>query len=243
MTHKTEFANAFAYVHLAGASLDEVKDIAAAGFTARGENVLFIGGPATGKVLLARASARSAELNGKTVAFLNSPGDNPYDALIEPHFTAENGFVGGPRVHRAALLQNDLLVVDEADRWLERAPLVTVMLLCMRAEQGKSTILVAVNANWERMLDEGRFSQALQDDAYGESTLVGQFGDSEWLRFIKRSYGAIMARRELFASLGLDVVASAPHLQRSPSRFGRNFGWHVITTGDHARLRYFRSQF
>jgi hypothetical protein len=52
-----------------------------------------------------------------------------------------------------------------------------------------------------------------------------------------------MARRELFASLGLDIVATAPHLQRGPSRFGRHFGWHVVNTGAPNRLRYFRSQF
>ncbi|MBS1995496.1 MAG: ATP-binding protein [Cyanobacteria bacterium SZAS LIN-2] len=243
MTHRTEFVNAYAYCHLAGASLEEVVDISEAGFMARGENVLFIGGPATGKLLLARASARSAELNGKTVAYLNAPTDAPHDALLEPLFHAGNGWTGGPRVHRKALLESDLLVVDEADRWLEVAPLVTVMLLCMRAEQGRSTILVADSDNWHRMLDEGRFSQALQSDNYSEFEVLSQCGDSEWLRFIKRSYGALMARRELFASLGLDVIATAPHLQRAPSRFGRHLGWHVVTVSDHSRLRFFRSQF
>ena len=49
-----------------------------------------------------------------------------------------------------------------------------------------------------------------------------------------------------FQSLGLDNIVTAPHLQRSPSRFGRNWGWHVLTmgsAGETNRLRYFKSQF
>jgi len=120
------------------------------------------------------------------------------------------------------------------------------MLLCMRAEAGKSTILVTESEQWHQMLDEGRFSRALAADNFNESSLLKELTDSEWLRFIKRSYGAMIARRELLASLGLDNIVTAPHLQRSPSRFGRNWGWHVLTmgsAGETNRLRYFKSQF
>lgn len=243
MTYRATAVHNLAASEVVGANDEQVNDIGTASFVSRGENVLFIGDPGTGKANMARAIAQAASLLGHSVAQLGTPSSWPHDDLLEPRHHAFTGWDREPRAHRSALLVSDLLVVDEAERWLETAPLVTLMLLCMRAEQGKSTILVADSKTWHTMLDEDRFSRALQADNFNESSLLTELVDSEWLRFIKRSYGALMARRELLSSLGLDVIATAPHLQRSPSRFGRNFGWHVVHTGAVTRLSYMRSNF
>jgi hypothetical protein len=242
MTYSATAVHNLSASEMAGATDEQVNDIGTASFVSRGENVLFIG-DGSGKVYMASAIAQAASALGHSVARLGTPSSWPHDDLLEARHHAFTGWDREPRAHRSALLGSDLLVVDEAERWLEAAPLVTLMLLCMRAEQGKSTILVANNTAWHTMLDEGRFSRALQADNFNESSLLSELVDSEWLRFIKRSYGALMARRELLSSLGLDVVATAPHLQRSPSRFGRNFGWHVVHTGEINRLQYLRLNF
>lgn len=246
MTYSAVSVNALTATAILGASYDEAHEIVSASFVSRGQNLIVIGGAGSGKATLAREIAQVAQAQGHTVAHLGTLSAWPHDDLLEARHHAFTGWDRAPRSHRSDLLGHDLLVVDDAQAWLEAAPLVTLMLLCMRAESGKSTILVIHDEQWHQMLDEDRFSRALAADNFNESTLLKELSDSHWLRFIKRSYGALMARRELLASLGLDNVVTAPHLQRSPSRFGRNWGWHVLsmgTAGEANRLRYFKSQF
>lgn len=246
MTYSAASVNAITASTIEGASQDQVHEIVSAQFVSRGQNLIVIGGAGTSKAILANAIAQAAQHQGLTVAHLITLSAWPHDDLLEARHHAFTGWDRAPRSHRSDLLGHDLLVVDQAHAWLEAAPLVTLMLLCMRAESGKSTILVTESEQWHQMLDEGRFSRALAADNFNESSLLKELTDSEWLRFIKRSYGAMIARRELLASLGLDNIVTAPHLQRSPSRFGRNWGWHVLTmgsAGETNRLRYFKSQF
>lgn len=80
---------------------------------------------------------------------------------------------------------------------------------------------------WQHMLDEERFAAALAENNFHESSLIADLEDSDAVRFVKRSYGSQIARKELLASLGLDVITAVPYLPRA----SRYVGWNVIRCG------------
>ncbi|MFA6211550.1 MAG: ATP-binding protein [Candidatus Obscuribacterales bacterium] len=229
MAHATVNLNA----HLAalaafGVGPANADDIVTASFVQRSENLMLLGGPGTGKEIIARDIGNVAVALGMTSVFLPFSHDSwPHDELLQLRAHAFTGWERNPRPYREDLLNCDVLVVGESHLWLEAAPIVMLVLLSMRAEKGKSTILVATNDGWQHMLDEERFAAALAENNFHESTLIADLEDSDAVRFVKRSYGSQIARKELLASLGLDVITAVPYLPQA----SRYVGWNVIRCG------------
>ncbi|CAN5157876.1 hypothetical protein BH11CYA1_BH11CYA1_07600 [soil metagenome] len=240
MAHATVNLN----VHLAtlaifGVTPANADDIVTASFVQRSENLMLLGGPGSGMEPLARDIAKVADALGMTSAVLPFSHDSwPHDELLQPRAHAFTGWERNARPYREDLLNSDVLVVNDSHLWLEAAPIVMLVLLSMRAEKGKSTILVATSEGWQHMLDEERFAAALAESNFHESTLIADLEDSETVRFIKRSYGSQIARKELLASLGLDVITATPYLPRT-SRF---VGWNVIRCGAGLNQHHFVSK-
>ena len=125
---------------------DEVRQLASATFINKGENLLLVGDGGTGKTMLARAAVASARDNGNSVVWLAVPTPMSLQDDLLDHGP---GFIGSRNSrpgYREELLQCDVLLVDETERWLNIGGLMFLALLAKRSQLGKSTVLVATTA-------------------------------------------------------------------------------------------------
>ncbi|MBX9938982.1 MAG: ATP-binding protein [Candidatus Obscuribacterales bacterium] len=113
-------------------------------FLDRGENVVLIGGIATGKTSLAGALNKAASEAGKTVVQLYDPGINCGfgDCTLESwRNPGKSGFVDDAFQLREDALNCDLLIIDEVGHWLWNGALALSLLVAIRTVQGRSTVL------------------------------------------------------------------------------------------------------
>lgn len=227
-----------------------VREIATAAFVGRGENLLLVGGCATGKTVIANAVRKQATALGMTSEdLLYPPLHNPKSALISQSY----GYAGDTGVGwrmRQELLDCDVLLVEEVEWWLRAAPIVFLTLLGRRIELGKSNILTVHSASW-KSLCRGEVQIAHQSDpVYGHpSCLLGTIPEqhSEWCMMMAR--GCCMPVPYLLKVLGLEFIlpgmegqvpaglsavrpASGADLGSARSPFATSPVWHKLYTGE-----------
>lgn len=112
-------------------------------FLERGENVVLLGGIASGKTSLAGALNKAATEAGKTVVQLYDPGINCGfgDCTLESWNTSRSGYMSDALQLRDDALNCDLLIIDEVDHWLWNGALALSQLVAMRTVLGRSTVL------------------------------------------------------------------------------------------------------
>ncbi|HNB18597.1 MAG TPA: ATP-binding protein [Candidatus Obscuribacter sp.] len=134
-----------------------VRALADLTFIRKGENVLVLGGIGSGKTTLAGILAKQASLHGLTVQTIDAP--SCYYPRLPTRY-----------------LECDLLLLDEAHIWVDVAPLALLALILKRHELGKSTILVCVDSNWQRMLAQAK-AGTIRTDANRERLLLEGLSD------------------------------------------------------------------
>lgn len=216
-------------------ALDETSThaIASAAFVDRAENLLLIGGPGTGKTMIARAVEKGARANGKTFDYLDYPDLSPIgNRLFDDGPCYITGTAAGPGLRRD-LLDCDLLLVDEAHEWLAMADLFST-LLRKRTSSGKSTILVITSTGWQSMLANpvNRKPSCWSSHFW----LAEEQSDPHWMRFLSR----FPEPGDILSALG--VVVDKPQLLSLPAaaaavqdlHSGRTPVWHVLYTGENS---------
>lgn len=225
----------------------QVHELATAAFVGRGENLLLVGGPGTGKTVIADAVHKEAIKRGLTCENLHSAwSDLAGDELIAPG-PGYIGFNGEPRGLRRHLLDCDLLIIDEIGSWLHAAPSAVLMLIGRRIELGKSNILLASSLQWNRLQrDEESLKGDRQNLALPSFRLAYPQGKasrehSEWARLMSADGTTDM--RRLLATLGIDLnlpmAAEEPSATKAvqgyePSPFARRPVWHTLYTGENS---------
>lgn len=231
----------------------QVQQISTAAFVGRGENLLLVGGCATGKTVIAMEVREQATLLGMTSQYLYSPGPNfaNYE-LTSPGY----GYAGGTGVNqglRQELLDCDVLMVDEVERWLEVAPAAFLTLLGRRIELGKSNILTAHSVRWKRLFSGEGYSYSHRESALDHPAyLLGTKPEqrSEWGMMMVRD--RFLSVPYLLSLLGLEctvpgmegeaVASLARAAQRAEvqSPFARTPVWHKLYTGENSYLEVLR---
>lgn len=227
-----------------------VREIATAAFVGRGENLLLVGGCATGKTVIANAVCDQAKAIGMTSECLRRfDPEYSHSELL----AYSDGLVGVSAVKQALrqeLLDCDVLLVDEVEWWLRAAPKSFLILLGRRIELGKSNILAAHSASWKRLCS-GEFYTCHQSAPVFEQPMYLLGTKPE-----QRSQWGMMMVRECYLSvpyllkvLGLEFIlpgmegqvpaglsavrpASGADLGSDPSPFATTPVWHKLYTGE-----------
>jgi hypothetical protein len=201
----------------------QVHGLASACFIKQGEHLLVVGGAGTGKTSIAMTIEDEAHSQDLTSHYLGS-SSNSYSARDSLMFWDIRN-IGKPDEKgvelRSELLDCDVLLVDEAERWLEHAPLTFTFLLCKRIELGKTNILVMSSSGWKHQIDEAqsqvrRFYRNHWDQL--EPSLLHQSVNSAWTRtFADEPELSFVQQMQL---LGVGIIANfndpcaAPWLDR-----------------------------
>ena len=223
----------------------QVHEIATAAFVGRGENLLLVGGAGTGKTVIATAVREQATTLGLTSEYLSGGYWHFAEDQLVAHGPGFMGSSGNQHGLRRNLLDCDVLVVDEADRWLEAAPAAFMLLLGRRVELGKSNVLVAYTHSWKRLYQKEailhrRSMMEFDNPAY----LLGDGERSEWGLMLARD--RYMPLPQLLAILGIEftppVVEGDEPVQskvpdsvfsgRLPKPFAKAPVWHTLYTGE-----------
>lgn len=240
----------------------QVHEIATAAFVGRGENLLLVGGAGTGKTAIAMEVRQQATAIGLSSEYLHSVSSYFAEDQLVAHGPGFMGSTGNQHGLRENLLDCDVLVVDEAERWMEAAPVAFMLLLGRRIELGKSNILVIPSYGWKRMLGKDaslrRHSMMAFDDP---AFLLGNKPEqrSEWGMMLARD--RYMPLPQLLAILGIDftlpavegeeplqssVQATVPdslvsrHVQ---SPFTKTPVWHTLYTGENSYREILRRRY
>lgn len=227
----------------------QVHEIATAAFVGRGENLLLVGGAGTGKTVIATEVRQQATALGLSSEYLHSVSSHFAEEQLVAHGPGFMGSTGNQHGLRENLLDCDLLLVDEAERWIEAAPVAFMLLLGRRIELGKSNILVIPSYGWKRMHGKEaslrRHSMMAFDDP---AFLLGNKPEqrSEWgMMMVRERY---MPLPQMLALLGIDftmpTVEGEEPLQssvpdslfsgRHPSPFNKAPVWHSLYTGENS---------
>lgn len=238
----------------------QVQEIATAAFVGRGENLLLVGGPCTGKTVIAMEVRQQATALGLTSEYLYGCDAYFADGQLVSHGPGFMGSTENQHGLRSALLNCDVLLVDEAERWFESAPAAFMLLLGRRIELGKSNVLTTYSGSWRRLFSpeaslRRRSMMEFDDPAF----LLGNKPEqrSEWGLMLARE--RYLPLPQLLALLGLDFTLPAipgeqpeavPSLisqpisavghRRGPSPFAKAPVWHMLYTGEKSYLEILR---
>lgn len=166
-------------------ALDEhhVREIASADFVKNSENLLLVGGPGTGKTVIANEVCAEASRQGLRVSTLLPASIYTrcqYEDLLRSAFGLledRHGRMGfGPsavasqpaemRHLRNEYVDCDVLLVDEFTSWLTVAPMQFKCLLARRIMLGRSTVLVLSTAQWRWLLSSEATKRARAFSSY-----------------------------------------------------------------------------
>ncbi len=224
----------------------QVQEIATAAFVGRGENLLLVGGPGTGKTVIAMEVREQATALGLTSEYLHG---------CDTHFANEQlidhgpGYIGS-RQGRSGLLDKllncDVLVVDDVQRWIEAAPVAFMVLLGRRIELGKANVLVTYSGSLMRLCNKEPAWRS-RSDSYFEhpAFLLGTEPEqrSEWGMLMTPGHSLPLSQQ--LALLGIDFTLPAidgeqPVAQsisrvehyRVRSPFAKTPVWHKLYTGE-----------
>lgn len=232
----------------------QVQELVSAAFVGRGENLLIIGGCGTGKTVIVMEVRQHATALGMTSEYLSSPSPNfAEDALISPSYGFA-GATGDKQGLRQELLDCDVLLVDEVEKWLEAVPVAFLILLGRRIELGKANVLTAMSGRWNRLCGsagESRHSMSVFGDAAFNhpAFLLGTKPEqrSEWGMMMV--HDRFMPVPYLLKALGLEYTvpgmegdlpahssaaraALRADVRPDPSLFARMPVWHKLYTGE-----------
>lgn len=235
----------------------QVQEITTAAFIGRGENLLLVGGPATGKTVIAMAVQEKATALGLSSEYLY--GCDVHDAswqLID----RGPGYIGSRQSRPGlleALLNCDVLLVDESERWFASAPATFILLLGRRIELGKSNVLTSYSGSWRRLFtteESARRHSMIEFD--NPAFLLGSKPEerSEWGLMVARE--RYLPLPQLLAILGLSCTLPAidgegPEVSRSQrlaeleylrgrSPFAKAPVWHQLYTGEKSYREFLR---
>ncbi|MFA6211549.1 MAG: ATP-binding protein [Candidatus Obscuribacterales bacterium] len=224
----------------------QVEELVTADFVGRAENVILVGGWATGKTVIAHGAFDAANARGLTTQYLSGPGGHMAAQQLAGFGPCYVGSSGARQGLRENLLNCDLLVVDEVERWLEVAPVLFMLLIGRRIELGKSNILVVTSSGWERLF--GRESHLLPSYSMPEfvnyALAVECDQRSMFARLLK--IDGITSVKELMEIVGIAFklpTMAAEDAERQPSQplqrstrvrspFAKAPVWHAVYTGE-----------
>ncbi len=217
-------------------SQETLNEVTSGRFVDRGEHLLLVGGNGTGKTEIARCAQMNAKERGLTSELIWSPSSfMAHDQLVDQDVAI--GHLGDGRIHyRSKLLEADVLVVDEVEKWLEVSPVAMLGLLGVRAERGKSNVLVFTSKGWTRACEqEMRFKRNYEEAALQTSFALNP--TSSWPRTV--FFGGASTVGQLLKALGIDIDDS--RLPRHDAirfdlpletRLEQTPIWTIVHTGD-----------
>lgn len=226
----------------------QVQEIATAAFVGRGENLLLVGGPGTGKTVIAMEVREQATALGLSSEYLHGCDAHFADQQLVSSGPGFMGSIDNQHGLRGTLLDCDVLLVDEAERWFESAPAAFVLLLGRRIELGKSNILTSYSGSWRRLFStEAGLRRRSMMEFDNPAFLLGNKPEqrSEWGLMLARE--RYMPLPQLLAILGIDFTLPAvdgetpesvpssisqPDYQRVRSPFAKAPVWHKLYTGE-----------
>lgn len=222
----------------------QVHEIATAAFVGRGENLLLVGGAGTGKTVIASAVMDEAGKLGLSSQYLSSPCTASAAQMLVSYGAAYIGSTQDRPGLRDELLNCDLLVVDEAERWMEGAPVAFMLLLGRRIELGKTNILVIPSYGWARLFNQERVPQRYAGPGLDSiSYLMGSRPEdrSAWGMCLIRAEDLSLPQQmkllgidfTLPESAGWETTAVAP-IERLRSPFAKAPVWHTLYTGENS---------
>jgi hypothetical protein len=161
--------------------IDEAKlrQLVSAEFVQRGENLLIIGEAGSGKSVIAKEIVREAQLRGLLCTRVSD-----YDPMATTQFIdmGRDALEDGRSRFHSSWLEPDLLIVDEAQRWLVMAPHEFTFLLCQRIALGKSNLLLVPNDGWR---DAAKISSYHpRSDEGSICNILGDISPARWARKI-----------------------------------------------------------
>ncbi|MDP3506559.1 MAG: ATP-binding protein [Candidatus Melainabacteria bacterium] len=227
----------------------QVHEIATAAFVGRGENLLLVGGAGTGKTVIAMEVRQQATARGLSCEYLHSVSSHFAEEQLVAHGPGFMGSTGNQHGLRENLLDCDLLLVDEAERWIEAAPVAFMLLLGRRIELGKSNILVIPSYGWKRIFSkEASLRRHSMMEFDNPAFLLGSEAEqrSEWgMMLVRERY---MPLPQLLAILGIDFALPTAEgdqpLQSAlpaslvsrhvPKPFPKAPVWHTLYTGENS---------
>ena len=233
----------------------QLNEIATADFVSKGENLLLVGGPATGKTVIASVVLDSARDRGLTTRYIECPSGFSSQWGLLNH---GSGFIDSLQSEpgfRPELLNCDVFVIDEMHRWLECAPEMMALLLGLRIELGKSNVLVFTSSGWASMLEKDRPIRSVDgmrsDFAY-ILELSMRSSRSQWQMALRLDWP--MAAEKMLAILGIDftlpttVEADGEQQPSKPvSRHSYFTGkvpvWHSLYTGEKSYREVLRRRY
>lgn len=226
----------------------QVQEIATAAFVARGENLLLVGGPGTGKTVIAMEVREQATALGLSSEYLHGCDAHFADLQLIDHGP---GYVGS-RQARPGLLEKllncDVLVVDEAERWLEAVPAAFMVLLGRRIELGKSNVLITYSGSLMRLCSKESAWRS-RSDSYFEHPAFLLGGEpeqrSEWGMLMTPGRSLPLSLQLAFLGIDFSVPAiegeqsefvkvsiAPPNYSRVTSPFAKAPVWHKLYTGE-----------
>jgi len=198
-------------------SQERLDELSSGNFIDRGESLLLVGHYGTGKTMIASCAEANAKARGKTSENLWSPGCSldAAEALLDHRFRmgsfrSDDGMIQ----YRPELLEADVLIVDEVERWLESSPLPLLGLLGVRVEKGKSNVLVFTTRGWLRTLGVGiQTNRSYHEEAL--HTVVRRENSMSWPRVLLIERPATVG--QAFQAMGIDIDnPTLPVREKSP---------------------------
>lgn len=217
-------------------SQETFDEVTSGSFVKQGYNLLIVGGNGTGKTSIANCAVLNAQERGHTCEKLWTPSTfMPHDHLVEQDIAI--GHLGDGRVHyRSHLIDADVLVVEDTQNWLEICPVVTLGLLGLRAERGKSNVLIFSNAGWLRACEQKLvFKRSFEEAAL--QTAHDKGDQLMWPRTV--FFGGADTIGKLLQAMGIDIDDPALPT-RNPARhsyplstcIAKPPAWRIIHTGE-----------
>jgi len=201
-------------------SQEQLEELSSGDFIDRGESLILVGYYGTGKTMIAHCAEANAKARGKTSENLWSPSSrmDAAEELLDHRFRMGSFLSDDGRIqYRPELLDADVLIVDEVERWLESNPVPLLGLLGVRAEKGKSNVLVFTSHGWLRAL--GLSMQTNHSyHAYHEAalhTVVSRENSMRWPRVLLIDRPSTVG--QAFQAMGIDIdEPSLPVREQSP---------------------------
>ncbi len=149
-------------------SRDQLAGVLSLGFLEKGDNLVIVGGFATGKTSLGHAILEEARAAGRTATYLYDPGvDCNGSEMDQWGAPFADGLSTAPRL-RQDIVDCDLLVIDEASGWFRQHPARITAVIALRTQLRRSTVLIMTSYYVKAMVEQelqASFGQVLRLDA------------------------------------------------------------------------------